>query len=115
MVLNEVGGSPNLTLNSILMVLVHLDVHHTRMVLHGIVLYITVLQGIALLASASGLYLARHLSTLSQLNLNHHNSFSNFWNQDHEDQDYQDEHADIAVAVKLPPSQLPMKDLDEDQ
>ena len=52
---------------------------------------------------------------LSQLNLNHHNSFSNFWNQDHEDQDYQDEHADIAVAVKLPPSQLPMKDLDEDQ
>ena len=34
------------------------------MVLHGIVLYLTVLHGIALLASARGLYLARHLSTL---------------------------------------------------
>ena len=35
-----------------------------RMVLHGIVLYLTVLHGIALLALARGLYLARHLSTL---------------------------------------------------
>ena len=34
------------------------------MVLHGIVLYLTVLHGIALLGSARGLYLARHLSTL---------------------------------------------------
>ena len=34
------------------------------MVLHGIVLYLTVLHGIALLASARRLYLARHLSTL---------------------------------------------------
>ena len=33
-------------------------------VLYGIVLYLTVLHGIALLASARGLYLARHLSTL---------------------------------------------------
>ena len=35
-----------------------------RMVLHGIALYLTVLHGIALLALARGLYLARHLSTL---------------------------------------------------
>ena len=34
------------------------------MVLHGIVLYLTVLHGITLLASARGLYLARHLSIL---------------------------------------------------
>ena len=41
-----------------------------RMVSHGIVLYLTVLHGIALLGSARGLYLARHLSTLSYLILN---------------------------------------------
>ena len=34
------------------------------MVLHGTVLYLTVLHSIALLASARGLYLARHLSSL---------------------------------------------------
>ena len=39
-----------------------------RMALHGIVLYLTVLHGIALLGSARGLYLARHLSTLSDVN-----------------------------------------------
>ena len=42
----------------------NLNLEVCRMVSHGIVLYLTVLHGIALLGSARGLYLARHLSTL---------------------------------------------------
>ena len=56
-----------MVLHGIALYLIVLHSFQYSMVLNGIVLYIPVLHGTALLASACGLYLPRHLSTLRYL------------------------------------------------